>query len=86
MKIFILTSVLLFKWTLAHNGDGDFERKNSDLSSTLAENEINRRRRVLIIISKLSPVKHVQQPVEGQIKAQRNVHCGRVGGLKERGC
>ena len=35
--IIILTSILFFQWTFAHDCDGNFERENSDLASPLAE-------------------------------------------------
>ena len=34
---FILTSILLFQWTFTHDCDGNLERENSDLASSLAE-------------------------------------------------
>ena len=76
---FLLTSIFLLQVAATHDGDGDFEGEDSYLAGPLAAEtvETGTTRGQLGL-----PIIDVEQPVEGEIKAQRNIHCGRVGSLQ----
>ena len=77
-----LTSVLLLQRPLAHDCYGDFERENAKLPRSLAEKYLLWNNPFPWTLRNL-PVVDVEEPVEGEVKAQRNVDGSWIGGLKK---